>query len=223
MNTQPPHGPPNPEHEREMEEHRERERQILRQQEEVAQREREHVDREREAQRQHREYHQPAPPHQNTAGGIPLHQPVASRLPGAIHSPGGLLANHGGVAQAGPLGAPNGPGNVFGGPLHAEAGRSMQQLGQSNPQQPQQHQIFGGALGMAQNAAGSAQAMAGPGPAAVFGGPLQQDAAARSMQQMPFQAPGGNGQGPANQGALGQGQQPILNVSLLSSPSKFCF
>lgn len=208
-----PHHPSNIDHEREMQEaqlQRDRERRVLQQQEELAQREREHNERERE--RQHREQYQSAPPHQNNTGAIPLHQPVASRLPGAIHSPGGLLANHSSAVQSG-LGAPNGPNNVFGGPLHAEAGRSMQQLGQSNSQQQPPH-MFGPPLGIAQNNAPQAPAHgANNGQAAVFGGPLQQDAAARSMQQMPFPAPGGNQQGPQGQGPLGSGQQPILNVS----------
>lgn len=208
MNNQPPPGPPglDREREREIEEHhmRERERQARLQQEEMAQRERDHQERER----QHREQYQ-APQHQNSAGAIPLHQPVANRLGPAIHSPGGLLANHGGVPPPNPLGAPSGPGNAFGGPLHGDANRSLHQQ-----QNPSQQHMFGQAINHAaqqQSAQMGAQGAQGP-----FGGPLPQEAAAaRSIQQIPF----GNGMGghpAAGAQALGQGQQPILNVSYLS-------
>lgn len=107
MNNQPHGGPPGP---FDREAHEEQRRQHnLEQQEQLAQREREHNERQERERQHHRE---PYPTHQNNAGSIPIHQPVASRLPGAIHSPGGLLANHGGAPG---LGAPNGPGNAFGG------------------------------------------------------------------------------------------------------------
>lgn len=194
--------------ERELDEQHLRERHILRQQEDMAQREREHNERER----QHREPYQAVPQHQNTTGTIPIHQPVASRLPGAIHSPGGLLATHGGTASSAPLGAPAGPGNAFGGPLHGEANRSMQQHSQNTVPQQQQHQMFAPSV-MNHGQGSSAQLGAPSGPTTVFGGPLQQDPAARAIQQIPFGGPaGGNHQIPGAT-ALGQGQQPILNVS----------
>jgi paired amphipathic helix protein Sin3a len=206
MNSQPPHGL---DREREMEEQQMRERH-MRQQEEMVQREREHNERER----QHREQqYQSIPQHQNNTGTIPIHQPVASRLPGAIHSPGGLLANHGASAQAGPLGAPSGPGNAFGGPLHSEGNRSLQQHNQQNAIAQQQHQMFGPSL-LNHPPASTGPHGAPGGPSAVFGGPLQQDAAARVMQQVPFGGPMGSGHQIPGGAALGQGQQPILNVSL---------
>ena len=180
------------------------------QQEEMAQR-REMEERDRDRQRRE-QYNQSVPQHQNDTRAIPLHQPVASRLPGAIHSPGGLLANHSGPPQGVPLGAPPGPGNAFGGPLHNDGPRPpIQQLPQNVVAQQQQHQMFGATLNHVGPPPPPQVAPNGP-PG--FGGPLPSDAAARSMQQMPFGQPVGGGH-PAQGGApaLGQGQQPILNVS----------
>lgn len=194
--------------EREAEEQHSRDIQMLRQQEE---REREHIERER----QHREQHQYAvPQHQNNTGTIPIHQPVASRVPQAIHSPGGLLANHGGAPASNPLGGPNGPGNAFGGPLHSEASRTMQQPNQHNSVAQQQHQLFG--QNILNHAAATSAPVGVPGGSAqpVFGGPLQNEqAAARSMQQIPFGGAMNGGHPAAGTQALAQGQQPILNVS----------
>lgn len=220
MNSQPPHGPPgidrDREREREIDEQqlRERERHLIRQQEMQQEREREHHERER----QNREHYQPVPQHQNNTGTIPIHQPVASRLPGAIHSPGGLLANMSSSVQSGSLGAPSGPGNAFGGPLHNEASRPIQQHGQQNTVTQQQHQMFGPSL-LNHQAASAAPLGAPAGPSTVFGGPLQAETAARAIQQqVPFGGPmGGNHQIPGAP-ALGQGQQPILNVSQISIP-----
>ncbi|KAI9737685.1 MAG: Transcriptional regulatory protein sin3 [Claussenomyces sp. TS43310] len=199
------------EREREIEEQRTRERQhLLRQQDEIAQRERDHNERERQL----REQQYSVPQHQNNTGAIPIHQPVASRLPGAIHSPGGLLANHGGAPAPNPLGAPNGPGNAFGGPLHSDASRSIQQQNQHNAAaQQQQHQMFGqNMLNHSTQASAPLGVPAGSGPN--FGGPLQAEAAARSIQQIPFGPAMGGGHPAAGAPALGQGQQPILNDAL---------
>ncbi|PBP19871.1 hypothetical protein BUE80_DR009373 [Diplocarpon rosae] len=207
MNNQP-HGPTGFDREREIKEQH-RQRAI---QEDHLQRERELSDRqERERQIREQQY-QPKPPHQNNTGSIPIHQPVASRLPGAIHSPGGLLANHGGAPPAGPLGAPSGPGNAFGGPLHSEASRPIQH----NPQQAtsQLQQGFGPNL-LHHNAAG------GPAGNSAFGGALQQaqqqqEAVSRLQNALPFGA-GPIPQGHQSSGAppIGQGgQQPILNDAL---------
>lgn len=222
MNNQlPPHGPSGLDREREIEEQHMRERQNIRQQEELAARAREHSERER----QHREYQ--SLPHQNNTGAIPIHQPVASRLPGAIHSPGGLLANHGGSSSSGPLGAPAGPGNAFGGPLHPGEPRPMQHLNQ--PGAPGQAQPSMFAPGMVSHGGPNASSSLGvPGGPPVIGGSAalqqqqqQQDVTARSMQQMPFG--GAPHQIPGNAAAaLGQGQQPILNVSHNLSVVKCC-
>ncbi|KAG9245720.1 transcriptional regulatory protein-like protein SIN3 [Calycina marina] len=123
MNGQPPQAPPGFEHNEQMDEHARLRAQQQRQDLE-AQRDRDREYSERQ-ERERQQYGGP-PPHQNNTGSIPLHQPVASRLPGAMHSPGGLLANHG--APPPPptvsLGAPSGPGNVFGGFLHTEVNRT---------------------------------------------------------------------------------------------------
>ncbi|PMD20809.1 transcriptional regulatory protein-like protein SIN3 [Hyaloscypha hepaticicola] len=209
MNNQP-HGPPGFDRERELEEqHRQR---ALQQQEELAQREREREHNERqERERQHRDQYQPPPPHQTNTASIPIHQPVASRLAGTIHSPGGLLANHGGAPPSGPLGAPSGPGNAFGGPLHSEANRSIQHNPQAGSSQLQQQQSFGSGL-IHHNSVGA------PGGAAVgLGGSFQQqqqEAVAR-LQQLPFGGPPIPQHQIPGAPALGQGgQQPILNDAL---------
>jgi paired amphipathic helix protein Sin3a len=208
MNNQPPHGPPVLDREREIEDQQIRERH---RQEELAQRDREHSERERQ-------HYQSAPQHQNNTGTIPIHQPVASRLPGAIHSPGGLLANHGASAPSGPLGAPVGPGNAFGGPLHNE-NRSIQHSQQSNVGQ-QHNQMFGPSI-LSHQANTSASLNPPTGPSTVFGGSLQSEAAARVMQQVPFGGPVGGGHQIPGAPALAQGQQPILNVSpVLLEPRK---
>lgn len=172
-----------------------------------------HRDRE-SAERHHREPYPTGTPHHSNAASLQIHQPVASRISGVIHSPGGLLANHGGSGPPIPLGAPPGSVNAFGGPLQNEPNRPHQHNAQNASSQ-----MFGAIGGPASGPSGSAGA-AGP----VFGGPLQQENA-RPGQNIPF---GGNGAGGAmtasnpsltaggaggNNGAMQQGQQPILNVS----------
>lgn len=220
MNNQS-HGPPgfDRERERELEEQQHRQR-ALQQQEDLAHREREHNERQ-ERERQHREQYQPQPPHQSSTNNITIHQPVASRLPSAIHSPSGLLANHGGAPpppSSGPLGAPSGPGNAFGGPLHSEANRQIHHNPQntsSQLQQQQQQQGFGQGISIQQN-------IGVPGGNAVAFPSQQQaqlDAASRlQLQSFGVIPPGHQGHQPGVP-ALGQGgQQPILNVSF---PHKF--
>lgn len=95
---------------------REREMEIERrqQQEQLAQRE---YEREHELREQQREQHHS--PLENHTGSITIQQPVASRIPATLHGPNGIL-NHQHVGSnmapnppSAPLGAPNGPGNVF--------------------------------------------------------------------------------------------------------------
>jgi paired amphipathic helix protein Sin3a len=169
-------------------------------------------DRERDREREQADRYQQGPagpggaPHQSSAGSIPIHQPVASRITGAIHSPGGLLANHSGNAPppGSSLGGPSGPVS-FGGPL--------QQGGAAS----QPHQMYA-PIGHSQapsNAALPASTSGGPG----FGGPHQQQqqsgqqdargAAAKGAAAIVGVTPGGH-QIP---GGITQGQQPILNVS----------
>ncbi|KAF4447529.1 hypothetical protein F53441_8913, partial [Fusarium austroafricanum] len=167
------------------------------QEREREQREQRERDRERDRERESNERYQ-STPHHSSAGSIPIHQPVASRISGAIHSPGGLLANHNGNPQI-PLGNPSGPPlAAFGGPLQSEHNRPVQHGGPNNSNtQPQMFAPMphAGPPTSTQAAANSV--------AAVFGGPLQQQ-----PQQQPQE-----GQRGGQQGApfITQGQQPILN------------
>ncbi|KZF26100.1 hypothetical protein L228DRAFT_225794 [Xylona heveae TC161] len=173
---------------RELRERDARERQ--RQQEEAAMRERDMREREHR-ERQQREQHVPQP-HQNHAGSIPIHQPVASKVPTVIHGPNGILSNLG--SSAGPthpsshLGGPSSHGSVFGGPPPSQMGEGasrsiMQHPGQGpQPNQPQQQ------------------------PPQAQGQPQPQMMGIGSAQG-PHQMPGGVA-------GLPQGQQPILNDAL---------
>ncbi|KAI6251425.1 Paired amphipathic helix protein pst1 [Erysiphe necator] len=92
--------------------------------------------------RQDREQYQKSIPHQGNTSAIPLHQPVASRLPSAIHKPGGILATHNEVLSSGPLGVPNGPINAFSSPRPNDTNRPIQQslhLTSNQQQHQQQH------------------------------------------------------------------------------------
>lgn len=208
MNNQTPHGPPA--YDRELEEQHHRQRLM---QDDLAQREREHNERQ-ERERQQREQFQQVPPHQNNTGSIPIHQPVASRVPGAIHSPGGLLANHGGTLPSGPLGAPSGPGNAFGGPLHSDANRAMPHNNTNAAGLSAHHQSFASLLNHTGNASGAGMNNAGSGGVGFGGLPQQQ---LQQQQQLPFAVPMAATHQIAGPAALGQGgQQPILNVSPFS-------
>ncbi|KAI1657645.1 hypothetical protein F4813DRAFT_359180 [Daldinia decipiens] len=166
-----------------------------------------HRDRE-SAERHQREQFPVGTPRQSNTASLQIHQPVASRLPGAIHSPGGLLATHGGSGPPIPLGAPSGSVNNFGGPLQAESNRTLPHNAQNASSQ-----MFGAIGGHNSGPSGTS------GPAAhLFGGPLQQEGN-RASQGIPF---GGNGAAmsgghplPSGSGSgMPQGQQPILNDAL---------
>ena len=77
-------------------------------------REQEQMNRDREfAERAHREQLQHHPVQSHT-GSIPIHQPVASKVPNTIHGPNGLLSNLGsGSAPANSISASNGPSGLF--------------------------------------------------------------------------------------------------------------
>lgn len=81
---------------------------------ELHMREQEQMNRDRElAERTHREQlqHQPVQSH---TGSIPIHQPVASKVPNTIHGPNGLLSDLGsGSAPANSMPASNGPTGLF--------------------------------------------------------------------------------------------------------------
>ncbi|KAI0107869.1 hypothetical protein GGR51DRAFT_145759 [Nemania sp. FL0031] len=188
-----------------------------------------HRDRE-SAERHHREPYPSGTPHHSNAASLQIHQPVASRISGVIHSPGGLLANHGGSGPPIPLGAPSGPVNAFGGPLPNETSRPHQHNAQNASSQ-----MYGAIGGPASGPSGPGGAGAGAGAGPVFGGPLQQQQEnGRPGQIIPFSSSGGSGAGvaamavsnpppPMPAGGAGsngtlsqvqQGQQPILNDAL---------
>ncbi|KEY68337.1 hypothetical protein S7711_01116 [Stachybotrys chartarum IBT 7711] len=168
-------------------------------------------ERERERDRDSGDRYQNAP-HHSSAGAIPIHQPVASRIPGAIHSPGGLLANHNGNPPPPmPLGASTGPGPMasFGGSLQGDHGRQMQHGGPANANP--QHQIF---APMAHGQAPPATQGPSSGPGAAFGGPLQQQEGQRAGQHGSAPFPGVTPAGQPIPSGIAQGQQPILNDAL---------
>lgn len=144
--------------------------------------------------------------HQSSAGTIPIHQPVASRISGAIHSPGGLLANHNGSSSSMPIGGPSGPMSGFGG-SQADHARHAPPSQASGPA----HQS--GFAPISHSQPGQSGPNAG---SAVFGGPLQGQQAAESQrsgsQGQPMTSAQGGHQIP---GGITQGQQPILNVRYL--------
>ncbi|GAB0133239.1 hypothetical protein EsDP_00001651 [Epichloe bromicola] len=171
-------------------------------------------ERERDREREQADRYQqsgPGAPHQSSADSIPIHQPVASRIPGAIHSPGGLLANHSGNAPplAASLGASSGAIN-FGGPLQHSGGNGQQGGAGS------QHQIYGPMSHSQAPPIASQPASSSGGPG--FGaGPHQQQgqqdaqrAAKGATAAIVGVTPGGH-QIP---GGITQGQQPILNDAL---------
>ncbi|TID07212.1 Paired amphipathic helix protein pst1 [Colletotrichum higginsianum] len=194
-------------------------RRLVQEADEMERREQEQADRRR------REGYPPGPPHHSNAGSIPIHQPVASRAMGAIHSPGGLLANHGSGSSGPPmpLGAPSGPGANFGGPLQPDNNRPPQHGGPSNPNA--QHQMFAPIPHTTVPPSSSLGAASGGPP--VFGGPLQQRDAQQPMQQGLYGGGGANSGSAATgaaggqvqtqqqgQGGIAHGQQPILNDAL---------
>ncbi|KAM0367289.1 hypothetical protein ACHAPZ_003609 [Fusarium culmorum] len=189
----------------------------LQQREEMARRDQERErererDRERDRDRESNERYQ-STPHHSSAGSIPIHQPVASRISGAIHSPGGLLANHNGNPQI-PLGTPSGgPLAAFGGPLQNEHNRPVQHGGPNNGNtQPQMFAPMPHAAGPP----ASTQAAVNSGIAAVFGGPLPQqpqEGQRGAQQGAPFN-PGATSAAHQLPGGITQGQQPILNDAL---------
>ncbi|KAJ5593312.1 hypothetical protein N7537_010216 [Penicillium hordei] len=126
-----------------------REREII-----ERQRQEEMAHRERERERDHREQierqlerrEQPHHPVQSHTGSIPLHQPVANKVPNSIHGPGGLLSTLGGNPQSGHQGGPQSAAGLFG---------PQMQHGEGTPRSYMQHP--GGPPGqpmMAYNAAG---------------------------------------------------------------------
>lgn len=90
--------------------------QLQREQLQREQLQREQLQREQQHHQQHEQLRSPPETHTSS---IPLQHPVASRVPATLHGPNGLLGPHNpgaGVSSnlpSVPLGAPNGPGNIF--------------------------------------------------------------------------------------------------------------
>ncbi|SPQ18333.1 7f40f6cf-cb5a-48eb-956d-18c86878a74f [Thermothielavioides terrestris] len=231
MNNQPLHGGGGFDRDRDRDVDEQRHRALH--QDDMARREREREhdrdrerererDREREeAERQHRDAYPPTAPHHSSAGSLPIHQPVASRISNSITGPGGLLANHGSSAPSLAMGGPSAPAPGFGGPLHGDSARPAQHHGGPGATQPPQHQIY---APMSHGPNGPSNSLGGSGgPPSIFGGPLQQengrpmpqDGVRGMQQQLPFGSSMGPGHAmPAGPGGMPQGQQPILNDAL---------
>ena len=115
-----------------------------REQQQREQQQREQQQREQQQrEQQQREQHQS--PRENHAAAVPIQQPVASRVPATLHGPNGILNDqHPGVGTAppppqAPLGAPSGPGNMFGNSVQTSSDNSLrpfvQQVQQPIPPQ----------------------------------------------------------------------------------------
>ncbi|KAL2870089.1 transcriptional regulator SIN3 [Aspergillus lucknowensis] len=137
-----------------------RERELIeRQREELVHREREQREREREQiERQRDQQHHPVQSH---TGSIPLHQPVASKVPNTIHGPGGILSSLGGNPPNGPqtaMQASGGPGGIYGSQIQHGEGtpRSYMQQPTGPPGQPLMA-FNGSAQSMSGNVAALAQ------------------------------------------------------------------
>ncbi len=131
---------------------------------------REQMHREQLQQREQQQREQHQSPRENHTGAIPIQQPVASRVPATLHGPNGILNDqHPGVGAApsqplAALGAPGGPGNVYGNGVQARDDNSLrpfaqqvtqglppqQSLGFSNAATPQQLPTGIGALSQGQ-------------------------------------------------------------------------
>lgn len=145
---------------------REREMIERQRQEEIVHREREQREREREQQIQQMERQQREQQHhpvQSHTGSIPIHQPVASKVPNSIHGPNGLLSNLGANPPPNPpqsaMQSSGGPGGMYGPQIQHGEGTPrpyMQHPPQGPPGQPMlgyngpAPQIPGGVAALAQ-------------------------------------------------------------------------
>lgn len=139
----------NVDREREMREREARDREARdrqRQQEEVAQRDRELQREHEQRERQQREQQQTLPL-QSQTGSIPIHQPVASRIPTSIHGPNGLLSHLGTSAGNGPpvsaMSVSSGSTSVFGGHIPAADNTPRSLIPQSTPGSIASQQMIG--------------------------------------------------------------------------------
>lgn len=116
-----------------------RERELIerqRQQEEMVHREREQIERQ-QLERQREQQHHPVQSH---TGSLPLHQPVASKVPNSIHGPNGLLSNLSANPPNGPQNtaqSSGGPGGIYGAQIPpGESTRAYMQHPAGPPGQP---------------------------------------------------------------------------------------
>lgn len=131
-------------------------------QEEMTHREREQREREREQMERHQREQQQHHPVQSHTGSIPIHQPVASKVPNSIHGPNGLLSNMGGNAPASqPMNTmqSGGPGGLYSSHQenssrpymqHAQGPPSQQMMGYNGNTGPSQGHSNAAALAQGQ-------------------------------------------------------------------------
>lgn len=114
-------------------------------QEEMAHREREQREREQlERQQLERQREQQHHPVQSHTGSIPLHQPVASKVPNSIHGPNGLLSNLGGNPANAPQGSvqsSGAPGGMYGPQMQPGEGTPRSYMQHPPPGGPGQHML----------------------------------------------------------------------------------
>lgn len=120
-----------------------------REQQQREQLQREQLQREQLQQREHQQREQHHSPRENHTGAIPIQQPVASRVPATLHGPNGILNDqHPGVGAApsqslAVLGAPSGPGNVFGNGVQSQNDTSLRPFAQQAAQGLPPQQLLG--------------------------------------------------------------------------------
>ena len=120
-----------------------------REQQQREQLQREQLQREQLQQREQQQREQHQSPRENHTGAIPIQQPVASRVPATLHGPNGILNDqHPGVGTApsqplAALGAPNGPGSVFGNGIQAQNDNSLRPFAQQATQGLPPQQLLG--------------------------------------------------------------------------------
>ena len=113
------------------------------------QQQREQLQREQLQQREQQQREQHQSPRENHIGAIPIQQPVASRVPATLHGPNGILNDqHPGVGSApsqplGALGAPSGPGAVFGNGVQAQNDNYLRPFAQQVTQGLPPQQLLG--------------------------------------------------------------------------------
>ena len=123
--------------------------QLQREQLQREQLQREQLQREQLQQREQQQREQHPSPRENHTGAIPIQQPVASRVPATLHGPNGILNDqHPGVGTApsqplAALGAPSGPGNVFGNGVQAQNDNSLRPFAQQVTQGLPPQQLLG--------------------------------------------------------------------------------